>query len=219
MKICVISLFDYRFVDLAKITIPNKKEYCAKHGYDFVCKTEGFTMGLGFEKIKMFKEAIDTKQYDWIYWCGCDTVITNFGITVESLTDSNYGLVIATDSHGINSDSMLVKSDEKSITFLDDVLSLYDKYNRPGQCEEEQDAVKELVNDKYSYFVKYLPQRMMNSYHYDFYVHMEEYSKRQDRFGNVGEWQSGDFIIHFPGIYYTTKLSMCMDYVNKVIGR
>lgn len=217
MKICVATLYNDRYKSIAEETIPNKKEYCLTKGLDFICKTEGFSIDLGFEKILLLIDLISSKKYDWIYWCGCDTLITNFNLKLDDFIDENFHLIATTDSHGFNSDSFLIKSSPESLLFCNSVMGLFDKYNRVGQCAMEQDAMNELFSDRFSHFVKFLPQRAFNSYLYDLYVHMKEYSERKDLFGNIGEWASGDFLLHIPGISLDRKLSILKDYKQKII--
>lgn len=70
--------------------------------------------------------------------------------------------------------------------------------------------------------IKKVPQRKMNSYRYEFLRGYKFVSDRfesgMDSLGNYGEWQSGDFIIHVPGIPNERKVKILQDMLGKVVG-
>jgi hypothetical protein len=138
MKICVVSLYDKNYKELSDITLEsNCREYCGRHNYDCYIKKDNFTLKhLGFEKIRLLLELLKTDKYDWLYWRGADTLITNFQIKLEDLIDNNYHLLISLDVHGINSDSLFVRNSPQGVQLLENILSYSD--NAPEERSEER---------------------------------------------------------------------------------
>jgi len=218
MKIAILTINNKQngYEHISAFSTPNKQMYASIHSYSLISITENLSSNssmIGWEKIRLLKELINKKEYDWIFWLGCDAIITNMFQKIESIIDENYHFILTTDSHGINSDSMLVKCSEKSLELLNEMTLPKPEYiNHP---EFEQGVMGELFKGKYIDLVKYVPQKTMNSYLYDNYIHMPEYAEKKDKFGNIGEWSEGDFVIHFPGITNYKKLRNCIIFSEK----
>ena len=89
MQAALISIYTEDIKELAVITTHyNKRRYCEKHGYDLILKTKDFQIQhLGFEKLRLVHDILKEGKYDWVYWCSCDTMITNYNIRLEDLID------------------------------------------------------------------------------------------------------------------------------------
>jgi hypothetical protein len=64
--------------------------------------------------------------------------------------------------------------------------------------------------------IKVVPQRLFNSYDYTTmpkYAHVEH----KDAMGVNGQWQSGDFMIHFPDKKLEERVHLAKLYLEKVI--
>jgi len=218
MKISLCTLHNNTYAQLANITLRNKREYCEKHGYELYCKTENFKYShLGFEKINVVLETFERSNPDWMMWLGCDTLITNHTIKIEDRIDDKYDLIISSDSNWlINSDSFIVKNSNLGRDFFKKVLNLYDVYiNNPFY---EQACMIDLINsDRFRNSVKIVPQKMLNSYNYDMYPHIPKMSGKKDFFGNYGEWEYGDFILHWPGVTMSNRMSLANTHSGFVI--
>lgn len=227
MRIGVASIYDSNYADLGSRTIEdNCKKYCDKHGYDLHVKTEGFEIGnymypihLGFEKIYFLLELLKTNKYDWLYWRGADTLITNFNTKLEYFVDNNYHFIIGLDVHGINADSFLIRNSPQGINLFETILSLKDK------APEEQFVIKHLYNT-HNEIIKLMPQKFFNSYNYDLYLSEEEWNThgvqpesipKQDQLGYYGNWDVGDFLIHWPGLRNDIRLSEIDRLQDKII--
>lgn len=235
MKIAVMCIYTEDIKELASITIHgNKLRYCKKNGYDLIVKTKNFDYKhLGFEKIKFVKSVIETGKYDWIYWCGCDTMVTNFNIKLESIIDEKYDFIIAKDLWDFNADSFLCRSSPNSIAFLKAVLDSYDTYidqdgnakdfgtrlpDGSARCWAEQGSIIDLYNmTDFKKIVKVVPQKVLNSYLYHLYA-SSWHQKGLDADGNDGSWSKGDFLLHMPGMPNQLRLNISKAIVKEVIG-
>lgn len=223
-KIIVYTLFNEKYYELANITVPNKMEYCEKHNYDFQYRAEKFFYThIGFEKIHRVLELFEKENFDILYWCGADTLITNFDIKITDLIDDEHDFFICGDANGINADSFVIKNTPKARQLFQEVLDfqlnnnyLYEKENR---YLNEQETLDMFINNEYKDITKIYPQRVMNSYNYDLYPisHFgEQFKDKKDYLGNDGNWQPGDFLIHFPGQPLEGKVHYSKHYLTLV---
>jgi hypothetical protein len=221
MNICVVSLYDDNYKELADITLENNcREYCKIHNYDCHIKKDNFGLEhLGFEKIRLLLELLKTNKYDWIYWRGADTLITNFQIKLENLIDPNYHFLISLDVHGINSDSLFIKNSPQGIKLFEDILSY------SNTAPEEQLVINYLYGNNQD-IIKLIPQKLMNSYNYSLYTSEEpwnvygvqhECTPKQDQLGYYGGWDIGDFLLHWPGIRNDKRIELAKYYTNQII--
>lgn len=214
MKFAMITLHNNEYQPLADITWEqNKKLYCEKHGYDALAKTDNFkfnAFNAGFDRMSYMIEQLESGKYDWIHAVGCDTMITNFNIKLEDLIFDDCEFIIATDCNGINADSFLVKNAPTVINWFKYLLTQFPKYQH-DKWRDQQAMIDHL--DMISNVMKIVPQRHFNSYNNDLYP----WQSRFDRLGNDGSWQSGDFLIHWPGFKLEQRIPWAKDMLEKVI--
>jgi hypothetical protein len=65
--------------------------------------------------------------------------------------------------------------------------------------------------------IKIVPQRTMNSYDYDLYPGLVPHIYKKDLLGNDGQWQSGDFLIHWPAVPLATRIKLAQEMLGQVI--
>lgn len=199
----MIQLWDKNYQSMADITwTQNKKLYCEHWGYPYHVKTEGFTFVPSYEKIKFMLDIMrEHPEYDWLYWAGTDTLITNFYIKLESFVDNNYNIIIAKDINDINADSFMIKNSKESQDYLEYIWSLAPKYN--NHIFWEQQAMIDNM-DKYEHLFKFVPQKTFNSFLYkQLYWHI--YGSSIDKTGHDGQWEPGDFLLHVAGSSFPKK--------------
>jgi len=221
MRFAVCSLYDQNYSDLAKITIDtNGKEYCDKWQYDHIVRTDNFRCShLGFDKINLLLETLDSNQYDWVFWRGADTLITNFKISLNDLIDDTYELILTNDVHGLQSDSMLFKNTDNCKKFL------WDVWNRRSIDPEEQMSMRDLLT-RSDILIHYIPQKFMNTYDYSLYLsdqpwnvygYHSECAPQKDSFGFSGQWLPGDFMMHWPGIRNDKRIELANYYMTQIV--
>lgn len=234
----MISHNDAGYAALAQLTWhQNKVDYAAIHGYAVWNKTEDWitsngrgAMG-GFEKIYMTQSILEEyPEVEWVWWTGTDSMITNFSVKIEDRVDNNYHVILNVDANGINADSFLVRNTEQGRAFIQDAL------NQESVCSQywdtEQRAFcyvlgfpatgehgwptgdKLVVPEKYRDVVKIVPQRHMNSYNYSIY-----HCTHIDKSGNDGNWQPGDWLIHWPGCSQEARMLLHDKYVTQIVGK
>lgn len=208
-KIAIATLYADNYKELADLTvIQNKIPYCERHGYNLYAETKDFSLGFGFAKIKMILDLFEQHKYNWVYWCGADTLIMNQSIKLEQIIDENYHFIVAKDCHEINADSFLIKGSDEGISYMKFILDQYEKYK--GDCWQEQRVmIHNQYNEPWRSYSKIVPQRTFNSYLYDLYGRSPQ--------NEAGHFQRGDFLLHLVGLNLEKRLQLTKQYISEVI--
>ncbi len=218
MKFALVTAYNEAYQPLADLTWEkNKKLYAQKWGYDAVAVTEGFVSlaDISWHRHRNITHLLESGKYEWVHACGCDTMITNFNIRLEDIVDDNADFIIATDCFNINNDSFLIRATPLAIEWLKYIDSLEDQYAEKHPWNDQQamiDNIERLGNR-----LKVVPQRVLNSYDYDQYPGSIPHVYKKDIFGNDGQWQSGDFLIQWPGIPNDRRIPLAQQMLTQVI--
>jgi hypothetical protein len=202
-KIAVVQLWDSNYQPMADTTWDkNKKLYCEHWGYPYHVKTDGFTYCPSYEKIKFMLDIMDEHpEYDWLYWAGADTLITNFYIKLEEFIDDKYHIVMSKDVLGINADSFMLKNSQESKDYFKFLWTLVEQYQ--NEVLWEQQAMIDNM-DKYEHLFKFVPQKTFNSYLYK-QLYQGVFNTSIDQTGTDGQWYPGHFLLHFAGSFLPKK--------------
>jgi len=218
MKFALVTAHTPNYQPLADLTWDqNKKRYCEKWGYDAIAKTDNFKYPvnqISFERTELIIELLESGKYDWIHAVGCDTMITNFTISLESLVDDHSHFIIAHDCYNINNDSFLAKATPECINWLKYIVSVRETYLTRAWFDQQ--AMIDSI-DQIKPWLKIVPQKIMNSYNYDLYPGIYPHVLKKDSFGNDGQWSPGDFLIHWPAIGVPNRIIMAQQMLKQVI--
>jgi hypothetical protein len=218
LKFALVTAHNEAYQPLADITWDkNKKLYAEKWGYDALAMTQGFKYSvrdISFERSNYIADLLESGKYDWIHAVGCDTMITNFNIRLEDLVDDTCDFVIAVDCYNINNDSFLARATPNTIKWLRNTVSLRESYANAKWLDQSAmiDTI-DMMGDR----IKIVPQRTMNSYNYDLYPGLIPHIYKKDLLGNDGQWQSGDFLIHWPAVPVDQRIVLAQDMLEQVI--
>jgi hypothetical protein len=220
-KICLASIHTSDMEPLAQLTWhKNKKLYCDLKGYSAVLKEQN-TPYSGFDKILFLDALVNENKYDWILWCDCDTLITNFNKNIEDLFDENYHFFLTTDVNGINGGVFLFRTTQQGLSYFNHIKEKMHELAHQNQYRfgEEQNAMMKTYQDsEFKNIIKTLPQKSMNSYDYDLYKY--DRTSSIDKLGTQGHWEKGDFIIHIPGFgpdRFDERMGHFNHFINEVI--
>jgi len=227
MKIKIFTLSQDNYKSLRDITSANKSEYCEKNDYSFEERISDFKFSnLGFEKIYRCLELLENNKCDILYWCGVDTLITNFKIKITDLIDVEHDFFISTDANNINADSFVIKNTIDSRALFKKIIESYPQYSNDAWAEQ-QVIIDILAQDDYfKKITKILPQKMINSYDYSLYPasnfrgsseSLTHFRLGQDYYGNDGQWSEGDFLIHWPGTVLPQRILLTKKYIPLII--
>ena len=214
----IVTAHNERFYDMAKLTFDqNKVIYCEKHGYKIFAKTTNFSEGRHafFDKLRFCYEVMDSNaDVSWIWWLDCDAVITNFNKKIEDFCDSNYICAISIDCNSMNNGSFFMKNCEMSKEFLKKSLEYESEEELPHPDFDNSAWNLAFASDpKYKDHFKIHRQRDFNSYNYFWRSH-----DMVDGLGELGQWQPGDFVIHYAGIWPNERrMPLIQEAMNTVI--
>ena len=218
MNFAIVTAHNTTYQPLADITWnQNKRLYAERWGYDAIAKIDEYKYDvsqISFERTELIINLLESGKYDWIHACGCDTMITNFTIPLSDIADNNYDFVIATDCYNINNDSFLARATPLTISWLKHIVSIREEYaNNPWYDQQAMIDTIDMMGDR----IKFVPQRELNSYDYDQYPGSVPHIYKKDMFGNDGQWQPGDFLIHWPGVSLERRLPLATQMLTQVI--
>lgn len=201
MKIAVVTYYQGNYELLFDKVKANRQEYCDKHGYDFIAVKKD-TNAKCLEKYFIIRDILH--NYDWVWWTDLDAIITNYSIKVEDRIDDNYSMVMSKDSNGLNDGSILVKNSSWSfgyIKWLED--------NKDEVLTFLWQAQTMLTNnwEKWAEGIKIIPQDHLNSYFYQLYDLPVTL---------LGQWQPGDWFLHFPGLDLGQRLFLVDKFLHNV---
>ena len=223
----VVTMHNEKYKPLADITCDgNKRVYCKKHGYNIFVDdgtsypssfkihpglppTPDGHVPIGYIKFFAIKTALkqfpDTK---WIFFTECDVIITNMETKLENLVKDDVHFIISADVNGLNSGNFFLRNSEIGLGFMNNILSSMPLYKHYYLFENQyiQDCLVgtrlteqglKYGGSMWSEVSAIMPQRFMNSYDYKNHPKLKN-RQPVDVFGNDGQWQPGDFILHWP---------------------
>lgn len=214
-----------------KQTIENKKLYCAKHGYTFQPFNQSLDESRPFSwsKIKAIQQVFEDYAPDWVFWIDGDACIMNFHTRLEDIIDDDFDIMFTVDTYTINCGVFLIKNNEKTKRFLDQVYSREDFITHPWW---EQAAILETINHGFTDLkIKKVPQKTFNSYAgKDVWGKLSEeippelilsegswtsvgsnvFHQCKDR-ESKGFFSSGDFVLHFAGTKIAQTEQLLID--------
>lgn len=209
----ILTIASKDFVPLQALTVPNKEEYAAKWGCHVLelKHADGFTC---WDRPKQIKHVLKTLPADdWLWFMGSDTLIMNMLIDWKTCLVEDKDMVIGWDILGINNDSFFIKHTPKAIYFLEMCCWMGETEKQPS----DQEAMAALIRNNFI-DCAIVSQRNFNSYLIDIYKnlpHMKPHHARNP--GHDGNFQAGDFVIHFPALTLEARLQLATDFLGKVI--
>lgn len=206
LKIAFLSAYDHNQQCLADYAIPNKQEYCKRHGYDFIAFNEWNDKDRSVHWAKIKYAANLLKNYHWIFYSDIDSIIMNHNKKLEDFLDHNYDFIASYDRYGINSGQWFIRRCNWAATFLTSIYSQTQCINQP--CPEQMAMITTLINlGENLKRTKLVNQKQFNSYLYEKY----------DWAWPDGQYTPGDFLLHLPGMSNEERVPILKEYSEKVI--
>ena len=203
----------------------NKVKYAEKHGYSYVAKTGDWAFGraeprfIYWERMQFILDLLDEyPDTEWLWITGTDSMITNFQIKVEDRISDTHDILLAGDFNEIMvNDSTLIKNTPRARKYYEDMMAampeyLYAQYGENSWILDTYEQYKDqnLIDIK--------PQWYMNSYEYRMYRGSPwMYQGTTDIGGNRGQWEPGDWLVHWPGTQQHERLALVKEYQDKII--
>lgn len=183
LNIAMLTAFNQEQQSLAEWSIPNKQQYCARHGYRLIVCDKGFDASRppAWSKIKFLKEHLNS--YEWVFWSDVDSLVMNGEFRLEEFIDEAYDLIISQEDLGVgvynlNSGQMFFKNSPWSNRFLNEIYAQTQFLN--DRLWENRALLHLWEREDLSAHIQVVTQRRFNSY--------------------LQNYQTGDFMLHFPDL-------------------
>ena len=176
-KLCVVTGFDDKYHELAKISIPNYLNYVNRHNLDLHISTQNVYPKVGTNYWSPNRHHIIKSilpKYDWILWVDIDCLFIKQSFNVCDLIDDKYNFILGInrnppfwyteDTSYLELGTFLMKNDPMSFKMLDIFSSevvdhpWHDQYLVIKTLRENKvydDATKKLeliqINSMYNY--------------------------------------------------------------------
>lgn len=187
--------------------IENKRKYCDRHGYDFVCGMECLDPDrpVSWSKVLLILKVMEESNSEWIFWTDADSLVMNYQITLDSLVDADYDFVITRDLNDINAGQFFLRNCQWSKDFL---LGVYARTECIYDGLWENRAIIYELIDKPILLArtKIVSQKEFNSYPPQICRRIQQ-----------AQYESGDFIIHFPSIGGKLLINQFKKYSKQVL--
>lgn len=131
-RVTVLTAYDAGYAAVGDVSRANKTAYCARHGYRFVCRTDGFDPDRPSSWSKVPFIRAELAAAEWVFWTDADALVMNAAVPVTRFVQDCVDVVLSGDpNHGINAGHMLVRSTEWSARFLDRVYARTEFLHHP----------------------------------------------------------------------------------------
>jgi hypothetical protein len=233
--ICVLSLYDDNYQEMANITIFNNlKKYCDLHGYTFhPHKIENIQNGRfsQWQKIDVTIDILKKSNYKWIFYLDTDCLVMNSSIKLESLIDDKHSFIVpalnvdAIDTPIINkqgknsiiSGQYLVKNNDIGLSIMEDIWNLngWPVGIDVNTFDFEQRQIRITINKPQFYdHVNVVEEHKLNRF---WYIN-SPYMASAFRGVNDSCWKPGDFIVHVTGYKKEERIKLLNELSHFVGG-
>tara|TARA_B100001093_G_scaffold510313_1_gene575940 strand:- start:1445 stop:2140 length:696 start_codon:yes stop_codon:yes gene_type:complete len=213
MKIAVLTLIigdDYsKTVSLAT---QSKKEYCLKHGYDFIIGNDDIydkSRPIAWSKIKLIKKHI--LDYDYIFLSDADVVIMNSKTRLEDLVikyfEKDTNLLLTRDQQNLNTGNMIMKCGVDMDKLMDNIYNQTDFIHSSWW---EQSAFIYLFNS--NKYIRDYTRVLEDSHILNAYIVKLPNLELPEKC----KYRTGDFLIHLAGIDNKKTLKDFIDICIKI---
>lgn len=225
----VVSMSTHSIADLANPTDQYKKEYCDTNGYeffsikdeDFKVFTTPYSSFMDWNKAFYVNDLLKARpDIEWVLISEADATITNMTTKFEDKIDNDYHVIIPVDRLTLNGGNWLLRNSTEGRAYIQHMVDVVEDYRADqspeGTLVDKWGLQQVMIDtiDQYRDIVKIVPQRYMNSYEPEVYDYCDA---SKDCFGNSAKWETGDWIIHWPGIRHNLRLQRVALLESKVV--
>jgi hypothetical protein len=216
MAMAIASMHDANYAWLSPYTWDlNGLAYAQEWGYMTTLVDPGHNMPPGFAKINhMLQFGLDNPHVEWIFWKDCDSLLTNFSIQLEDIADPKYHVLLTSFWNGINAGMMMVRNSPQGQGWLKMIMDNMPQYQFSHWLEQQVMIDK---MEEYKDIVKLVPQRTFNAACFSDGCHGDAPPNPVDLLGTDGQWQQGDFAMHWPGQANQLRASLVNKYFPLII--
>lgn len=196
------------YTQLAALTVPNRDEWCARHGYRHIVQCGTYKMQgayYAFDRLALLRDLLDKPDAPDIIWVlNVQALITNLTRPLDFL-DDEHDCWLTKDCHGINLGSFIVRNTAWTKRWLDFIIAHEPAY-RAADWKEQKVVQDWWMHEDWTWMIHLLPQRACNSFLYSpLYPPWPATTP--------GQWRKGDLCLNLPG----TSLQQRLDIVSQAL--
>jgi hypothetical protein len=199
-RITVVTAYDPGFASVGDISRANKEAYCRRHGYRFVCRTDGFDTARppSWSKLRFVRDAL--QDADWVFWTDADSLVMNSAVPLHRFCWDCHDLVLSGDPyHAMNLGCWFARRTEWTFGFFDRLDAMTECLDHVWwetgaalACYAGDPAVRGRIG--------LLPNKLFNAYPYP-----------------GGGYEAGDFLIHFPGLDRVRREAAMREFAGRAV--
>jgi hypothetical protein len=190
VKVAVVTSVSANVTDLAAITVPNKLEYCLRHGYTLICDNQPYEEAVA--NVDLLCHYLD--RFDMLWTLDCDAVITDMRQPIHELACIGQHVTVCEEGivswNQINCGSMVWRDTVKARALLQAISEDRDRWaGLPCGWQTLLGEFASLGVD----VLTVAPLRAFNSCVWN--------RPANERAEVGGHWQPGDFVYHPCGVF------------------
>lgn len=203
MRVAVLTSVSANIAQLAAMTVPNKLEYCLRHGYTLVVDNRPYQ-----EVVDNLRDIIlpVLEQHDIVWTLDCDAVITNMTVPIHTLPCLGPAMTVCEEGivnwNRINCGSVVWRRGCRSRYLLERIHESRDEWIRmPCQQQTWLGERAEAAGD----LITVAPLRAFNSC---------SWSRPGNGDGEPGShWEKDDLVFHPCGVFPHTDRAWLLERV------
>jgi len=190
MSVAVITSVSENIRDVAMLTMPNKAEYCLRHGYSLVADNQPYEAAVS--RTDLLCHYLD--RFDLIWTLDADAILTNMAVPIDSLGCLGPHVTVCEEGivawNRINCGSMVWKNTSQSRWLANYLSETQEQWRSlPCQWQTYLGANADALGD----VLTVAPLRSFNSCVWN------RPANARDEVG--GHWQAGDMVYHPCGVF------------------
>jgi hypothetical protein len=190
MSVAVVTSVSADIASLAAITVPNKLEYCVRHGYTLIADNQPYSEAV--RNTHLLCHYLD--RFDFVWALDCDAIVTDMAQRIESLPCIGPHVTVCEEGivewNRINCGSVVWRNTPETRRLLHEIASKVDEWQGlPCGWQTWLGNLRTEPGD----LLTVAPLRAFNSCVWN------RPANAKDEIG--GHWQPGDFVYHPCGVY------------------
>lgn len=215
MRIAVVTICTPN-LNFGSYCIKNSKEYCDRHGYDFILYDKKIDENISAVANKTLTVLDNIDKYDWILMKDADSLFYNFNYSLDDYTDDyhNYFGSWSKIPTKINLGHILIRCTPQ---VKDELEMVFEEVQKKVKLKGEQPIYNRFWDEGRISPIKKLPKHIFNAHAYgthewnngwflktswDMLKEMDNQNLNLEQYNDI---KKDTLIVHYPGTFLKTR--------------